>query len=164
MSPFLPIPQTAADLASRRESLQHSKKSMVLTNGCFDLLHAGHLYFLQEASKLADELWIGLNSDSSVRSLKGQQRPILPEQERAYALSCLRFVDAVFVFTAQRVTEEILTLKPDVYAKAGDYTIETIDKEEKAALQSVGTTIRFVPFADGFSTTSMVERIRGIDG
>jgi len=159
VNPLLPIPGKASDLLARREKLRSSKQTLVLTNGCFDLLHSGHLHFLQEASRLGDELWVGLNSDASVQMLKGKNRPVVPEQDRAYALSSLRSVHAVFLFSNERLTDEILALKPDIYVKAGDYSLETIDAREKNALQSISATIRFIPFVEGYSTTDNIRRI-----
>lgn len=132
---------------------------MVMTNGCFDLLHVGHISYLQEAKKLGDELWVLINSDESVRALKGPTRPIESEPERAYCLAALSCIDRVVVFNSPRLVEEIKLLQPDIYTKAGDYTIDTIHKGERAAFESVGTDIQFLPFLEGFSTTKMVEKI-----
>lgn len=133
---------------------------MVMTNGCFDLLHPGHLSFLREAAALGDELWIGLNGDASVRALKGPKRPILNETERAFALSSLACVAEVFVFPEPRLTGEIRMLQPDLYVKAGDYALEKLDAGERAALEEVGSEIRFLPFLEGFSTTDMIRKIK----
>jgi len=133
---------------------------MVLTNGCFDLLHPGHISYLNEAAKLGDELWIGINSDASVRELKGSARPVLGERERAFALRSLCSVAEVFVFQNPRLTEGILLLSPDVYAKAGDYTLETLNPEERNALEKIGASISFLPFLEGFSTTELIRRIK----
>jgi len=148
--------------ASRREELRLQGRSLVLTNGCFDLLHAGHLALLEKASSFADELWVALNSDASVRILKGPNRPLQGELERAYALLCLEFVDAVLLFNGERLVDEIRTLKPDAYAKGGDYSLETIDKDERSALETAETAIHFVPFINGFSTTDLISRIHGL--
>jgi rfaE bifunctional protein nucleotidyltransferase chain/domain len=160
MSPALPDPQTVEDLLARREQLRLSGETVVLTNGCFDLLHPGHIYYLNEAAKLGSELWIALNGDESVRALKGPSRPLIDERERAYALGSLRSVKEVFVFGTPRLTAEIRALKPDVYVKAGDYTIESLDAGERTALQEVGARIQFIPFLEGFSSTSLMEKIR----
>ena len=133
-----------------------------MTNGCFDLLHAGHLYLLEKASTLADELWVAVNSDSSVRSLKGSNRPIQGELERAYTLLCLEFVDVVLLFDGERLDKEIRTLAPDAYVKGGDYSLDTIDQDERAALEQVGSEIHFVPFVEGFGTTDLIRRIKGL--
>lgn len=145
-----------------RRTLKASGKKVVLTNGCFDLLHVGHLYYLQQAAALGDSLWIALNSDDSIRSLKGPQRPILSLKERAYALGALSFVGGLFSFENPRLTDEIRAFEPDVYVKAGDYTLETLDRSEREALEEVGAQISFLPFLDGYSTTNLIEKIRSL--
>ena len=143
-----------------REQQRAAGCRVVLTNGVFDLLHTGHLYYLQQARALGDALVIALNADASVRALKGPARPVQAEEQRAYALGALACVDAVVIFRAPRLTEEIRALRPDVYCKAGDYTLETLNPEERAALQGVGADIRFLPFLPGFSTTALIARIK----
>ena len=133
---------------------------MVLTNGVFDLLHTGHLYALQAARALGDVLVVAINADASVRAIKGPTRPVQGEQERAYALGALACVDAVVVFREPRLTAEIRALKPDVYCKAGDYTLDTLNPEERAALEQAGAKIAFVPFLPGFSTTALIAKIK----
>lgn len=142
-----------------RERLRSEGRRLVLTNGCFDLMHPGHVYFLRGAAKLGDVLWVCLNGDASVKKLKGDLRPVLGERERALVLTALGFVDAALIFTTPRLTAEIEALAPDVYAKAGDYTIETLNPDERAALEKVGADIRFLPFLEGFSTTGLIKRI-----
>ncbi len=153
---LLTLPQAVA----WREKLQAAGKAVVLTNGVFDLLHTGHLFYLQQARALGDRLIIALNADASVRALKGPSRPVQTEEQRAYALGALACVDAVVIFREPRLTAEILTLKPDVYCKAGDYTLEKLNSEERAALQSIGARIDFLPFLPGFSTTQLIRRIQ----
>lgn len=165
-SPQLPIPKLV-DLKSAvafRERLEAEGKRMVLVNGCFDLLHAGHIHFLQQAGKLGDALFVALNSDASVRALKGPLRPVQPELERAYALGALECTDVLVLFHQPRLTGEILALRPATYAKAGDYTLETLDVDERSALQKVGADIRFIPFLPGFSSTALIQRITRIGG
>lgn len=149
---------------SRREELRREGRKVVLTNGVFDLLHTGHLHYLQAARQLGDALFIALNSDASVKELKGPARPVQGEQERAFALGALACVDAVVIFRAKRLTAEIRALRPDVYVKAGDYTLEKLDAEERAALEAAGARIEFLPFLPGFSTTQLIERIRQAGG
>ena len=134
--------------------------SVVLVNGCFDLLHTGHLYFLNKAAELGDRLFVALNGAESVRALKGPARPIQDDASRAYALAALSCVDAVFIFQTPRLTNEITALRPDHYAKAGDYTIDTINKEERVALENAGTEIHFVSYLKGFSTTELIAKIK----
>lgn len=143
----------------QRVALRQAGQTMVMTNGCFDLLHAGHIYYLQAAKQLGDQLWILINSDTSIRQLKGPNRPIESEAERAYCLAALSCIDRLIIFDTPRIIEEIKQLQPDIYTKAGDYTIETLDQGERAALEAVGATIKFLPFLEGFSTTQMIAKI-----
>jgi rfaE bifunctional protein nucleotidyltransferase chain/domain len=145
---------------ARREALRAEGKRVVLTNGVFDLLHTGHLYYLQQARALGDALFIALNADTSVRALKGPSRPVQSEEQRAYALAALACIDAIFIFRTPRLDAEIRVLAPDVYCKAGDYTLEKLDPSERAALESVGAKIEFMPFLAGFSTTALIARIK----
>lgn len=152
------------EAVARRSALAAAGKRVVLTNGCFDLLHAGHIYFLQQARQLGDTLFVAINSDESVRVLKGQKRPVQSEQERAYALSALGCTDSLVIFRQPRLTVEIKALRPHVYAKAGDYTLESLDATERATLQLVGAEIRFLPFLPGFSSTDLIRRIMAAGG
>lgn len=145
---------------SWRERQSAAGRAVVLTNGVFDLLHTGHLYYLKKARALGDALLIALNADTSVRALKGPTRPVQTEEQRAYALGALECVDGVVVFHQPRLTAEIRALRPDVYCKAGDYTLEKLDPGERAALQEVGARIEFLPFLPGFSTTQLIGRIK----
>ncbi len=150
------------DLASAckiRENLRNQNKKVVLTNGCFDLLHAGHIYSIHQAAAYGDSLWIALNSDTSVKKLKGDKRPIFNEDIRAYILSALEDVNGIFLFKNSTLTNEILSFKPDVYVKSGDYTLESLNKSERSALQTIQAKIYFVPFLNGFSTTSIIKQI-----
>lgn len=146
-------------VVEKREALRVQGQRVVLVNGCFDLLHTGHLYFLQQAAALGDVLMVALNGERSVRLLKGPLRPVQGDEERAYALAALACVQLVLTFDTPRLTAEIQALRPDVYAKAGDYTLETLDAGEREALQQGGCAIHFVPFLKGFSTTSLIARI-----
>ena len=142
-----------------RSQLRTQGNKLVFTNGCFDLLHKGHLYYLQQAKILGDQLWVALNADQSIRALKGASRPVQPVEDRAYALSALQAVDGVIIFQGARLTHEILVLKPDIYVKAADYTLETLDPQERSALQKVGADIQFLPFLEGYSTTDLIDKI-----
>ena len=135
-------------------------KRLVLTNGCFDLLHTGHVRYLEEARRCGDALLVAVNSDDSVRELKGPSRPVNSELDRAEVLAALRCVDHVTIFTGKRVTEVIRLLKPAVYAKGGDYPPETLDPGEKAALDEVGAEIRILQLVPGRSTTAILEKSR----
>jgi formyltetrahydrofolate-dependent phosphoribosylglycinamide formyltransferase len=156
----MPTPKlkTTDELAGIRETMQAEGRRLVLTNGCFDLLHVGHVRYLQLARDLGDALVVALNSDASVRSLKGPTRPITSEQDRAEVLAALASVDFVTIFPSMRVTDVISAVQPHIYVKGGDYTIETLDAGERAALQSAGTEIRLLPLTAGKSTTGIVKR------
>ncbi|MBK9992237.1 MAG: adenylyltransferase/cytidyltransferase family protein [Verrucomicrobia bacterium] len=159
----LPNPKLYSSLdaaVAAREQLRASGKRVVLTNGVFDLLHTGHLYYLEKARGYGDALFIALNGDASVRQLKGPLRPVQAEENRAYALAATWFVDGIVVFQNKRLTAEILALKPDVYCKAGDYTLEKLDPDERRALEQVGAKIVFLPFLPGFSTTNLIAKIK----
>jgi D-glycero-beta-D-manno-heptose 1-phosphate adenylyltransferase len=145
-----------------RRALARAGGTLVLTNGVFDLLHPGHASYLEEARRLAGPrgmLFVALNSDASVRQLKGPGRPVLGEAARAYMLSQLRSVDGIVIFRGRRLAREIRALRPDVYCKAGDYTLASLDPSERAALGEAGSRIVFLPFLKGFSTTRLVRRI-----
>jgi len=148
------------EAVAERVRLRGAGKSLVLTNGVFDLLHTGHLSSLKQARQLGDALFVVINGDESVRALKGPSRPVQTEEERAYALGALSFVDGVVVFRNQRLDGEIRALRPDVYCKAGDYTLEKLDPTERGALEEVGAKIAFLPFLEGFSTTKLIARIK----
>ncbi|MBE7540524.1 MAG: adenylyltransferase/cytidyltransferase family protein [Opitutaceae bacterium] len=143
-----------------RDGLRRSGRRLVLTNGVFDLLHTGHLHHLKQARSLGDALFVALNADESVKALKGPKRPVQTEGERAFALGALECVDGIVIFRSPRLTGEIRALKPDIYTKAGDYTLDKLDKGEREALQEAGARITFLPFLPGFSTTRLIEKIR----
>jgi rfaE bifunctional protein nucleotidyltransferase chain/domain len=152
--------RTLHDTVKHREALRTAGRRVVLTNGIFDLLHTGHLYYLQKARELGDALIVALNSDASTRALKGPLRPVQTEVQRAYALGALACVDAVVIFDTPRLDAEIRALRPDIYCKAGDYTLDQLDAGERAALAAVGARIEFMPFLAGFSTTSLIAKIK----
>ena len=149
-------------LATWREALRARGRVLVVTNGCFDILHAGHVGYLESARSLGDALLVGLNGDDSVRQLKGPERPVVPEEDRARVLAGLGCVDAVCVFPEKRAVRFLSGARPDVYVKGGDYTLETIDQEERRAVESGGGRIVFMPFLPGRSTTSLLARIRSL--
>lgn len=156
------IPQklkTLEEACFEREQLRNDNKIVVLTNGCFDLLHAGHVMALQQAKSLGDSLWVAINSDDSVRALKGANRPVYTGIERAFLLSALTVVDGIFIFNNKRLTNEILLFKPDIYVKSGDYTIKDLNLDERTALEKINAKIVFTPFLSGHSTTSTIKNI-----
>ena len=135
--------------------------TIVFTNGCFDILHAGHVRYLTAAGAMGDLLVIGLNSDASVRRLEGEGRPIVSEEDRAEVLDALRAVDVVTIFDEPTAEELIRLIRPDVYVKGGDYTIDTLP--EAKIVQAAGGRVEFIPFVDGHSTTSVIEKIKASD-
>ena len=153
--------QTIPEVQRLRAELDAQGKKLVFTNGCFDLLHAGHVRYLHDARALGDALVVGLNSDSSVQVLKGPDRPLNGQDDRAEVLSALRAVDAVVIFEGERATSLIETIRPHVYAKGGDYTVDSLNREERAALENAGTEIRILPLVPGRSTTSTINKMLG---
>jgi rfaE bifunctional protein nucleotidyltransferase chain/domain len=147
------------ELSDRCEKLRAAGKKIVATNGCFDLLHVGHVRYLQAARALGDLLVVGLNGDRSVRQLKGAGRPLAPEGDRAEILAALACVDLVTVFPETRATKFLAAVRPAVYVKGGDYTPETLDEEERATLKEIDAEIRLIPFETGYSTSGLVEQI-----
>lgn len=152
-------PTTAAEARHLRDTLDREGRKLVFTNGCFDLLHAGHVRYLEQARSLGDALVVGLNSDESVRLLKGPDRPLNHENDRAEVLAALRAVDAVVVFNGQRATALIEAIRPHVYAKGGDYTPASLDAGERAALEHVGSHIHILPLVPGRSTTCLMHKM-----
>lgn len=138
-------------------NLKQQGKKIVFTNGCFDIIHAGHVRYLTAAKSFGDELIVGLNNDESVRLLKGVTRPINNQADRAEVLLGLRAVDDVVYFGETTAENLIAEIKPDVYVKGGDYTLETLP--EARIVQSYGGRVEFVNFFMGYSTTSIVEKI-----
>ncbi len=130
---------------------------VVFTNGCFDLLHAGHVAYLQEAASLGDRLIVGLNSDASVRRLKGDQRPINPQDERKMVLEALACVDKVVIFSEDTPLQVIKQIKPDILVKGGDWTPEQIVGSE--FVLSYGGQVRSLKFVEGLSSTNIIDKI-----
>lgn len=149
-----------AEFSQQRTLLKQNHRRLVVTNGCFDLLHVGHVRFLQQAAQQGDALWVGINSDASVKRLKGPLRPIYPQNARVALLSALACIDAVFVFEGTDLAEELAIICPDIYVKAGDYTLESLNKNERQALEDCHASIRFLKFIDGWSTTTTIQKIR----
>ncbi len=149
------------ELASLTEQWRAEKKQVVLTNGCFDLLHIGHLRYLEKARQLGDLLVVGVNSDESVRALKGAERPILPESARAELVAGLECVDYVVLFSEPNAVNLVEMVRPTYYVKGGDYA-EADLPEAEAVLKHEGFVV-ILPYEGGYSTTQIVERIRGGD-
>jgi rfaE bifunctional protein nucleotidyltransferase chain/domain len=148
------------ELAKRAKNLRGAGRKLVSTNGCFDLLHVGHVRYLQAARALGDLLAVGLNGDGSVSELKGSRRPINNEKDRAEVLAALECVDLVTIFPDTLATRFISASMPAIYVKGGDYSSETLNPQELAALKDVGTEIRIIPFEKGYSTSSLMEQVR----
>lgn len=156
------LPSASTPLEELRDivaGLKAQGKTVVWTNGCFDIIHAGHVTYLAQARRQGDVLVVGLNSDESVQAVKGPNRPIVPEAERALILSAFACVDYVTVFAEDDVTSILTALKPDVYAKGGDYTLETINQDERRLVEGYGGRIALIPGVDNRSTTNLVERL-----
>ncbi|MDR1303413.1 MAG: adenylyltransferase/cytidyltransferase family protein [Puniceicoccales bacterium] len=137
-------------------------RDIVLTNGCFDLLHAGHVFSLQQAARFG-ELWVALNGDASIHRLKGPQRPVIGERERAYMLAALECVRGIFIFDGPRLARELEIFRPDIYVKSSDYTRETLDLEEYSALKKIDARIEFVPRLPNFSTSQIIKKIQQLN-
>jgi len=154
---------TLAALVRLRERYRQQKRVVVWTNGCFDIFHAGHAKYLEEAKALGDVLIVGLNADQSVVLLKGAERPFVPQEARLALLSSLACVDHVLVFEDKRCAAELAAVKPDIYARGGDYTLDTVDPGEREAVEKAGGRIVFMPLWPGLSTSQLVRRIRESD-
>ena len=149
---------TPAELGRISEQMRAAGRVLVFTNGCFDLLHVGHTRYLQQARAMGDALVVAVNGDVSVRALKGPTRPINTEEERAEILSALSCVDHVVIFHEERVDAVIRAVKPQLYVKGGDYTIETLHPAEVAALKETKSELRILPLVPGKSTTATLRR------
>ena len=147
------------ELSDRCEKLRSAGKKIVATNGCFDLLHVGHVRYLQAARAFGELLIVGLNGDRSVHELKGAGRPITTERDRAEILAALECVDLVTVFPEIRATKFLAAVRPAVYVKGGDYTPRTLDEEERTILKEIEAAIRLIPFEIGYSTSGLIEQI-----
>jgi D-beta-D-heptose 7-phosphate kinase/D-beta-D-heptose 1-phosphate adenosyltransferase len=145
--------KTQEEIFAISERLKREGKKVVFTNGCFDILHVGHVKYLQEAKSYGDVLIVGLNSDSSVRTLKGPTRPVNPEADRAYILAALESVDFVVMFSDETPYELIKNIAPDILVKGGDYEGKSVVGAEFAK------ELRLVQFVDGKSTTATIARI-----
>ena len=148
------------ELADWRREEKKAGRRVVVTNGCFDLLHVGHVRFLQEARALGDILVVGLNGDSSVRELKGAGRPVNPEADRAEVLAALGCVDAVVIFPEKRATRFLEAAQPDLYVKGGDYRPEELDADEQAAVKKAGGGGKVLKLTPGKSTTAVLAQVK----
>jgi rfaE bifunctional protein nucleotidyltransferase chain/domain len=141
--------------------IRESGRRVVFTNGCFDLLHPGHISYLRAARSLGDALVVGLNSDASIRRLKGSSRPIVPERDRATVLAALQSVDAVVLFGEDTPVRLMRELKPATYVKGGDYRVK--DLPEAKVATEIGAEVKILPFEPGYSTTALIKKIRSMN-
>jgi rfaE bifunctional protein nucleotidyltransferase chain/domain len=146
-------------LPTWRQTLRDSGRKLVVTNGCFDILHLGHVTYLETARNQGDVLLVGLNSDAAVRNLKGAGRPVNIQEDRAAVLAALESVDAVSVFDDRSATGFLALARPDIYVKGGDYTLDTINQQERKVVEAGGGQVRILSFVPGKSTTSLLEQI-----
>ncbi len=142
-----------------RAKMRASGKRLVVTNGCFDLLHVGHVTYLETARSHGNALLVGLNGDSSVRQLKGHGRPVTPEGDRAAVLAALESVDGVCIFADPTATRFLAAAQPDIYVKGGDYTLDTLNTDERRAVERAGGKIVIIPVVPGKSTTATLKKI-----
>jgi D-glycero-beta-D-manno-heptose 1-phosphate adenylyltransferase len=141
------------------KEMRDKGRKLVFTNGCFDLLHVGHVRYLQGAAALGDGLLVAINGDESVRALKGPGRPLNRAEDRAEVIAALECVDYVVIFPEIRATELLQKVGPAIYVKGGDYTKDGLHAEERSALERIGTEIRILPYEAGHSTSGLLEKI-----
>ena len=142
-----------------RAALRASGRKLVVTNGCFDILHLGHVTYLETARNFGDALLVGVNGDDATRQLKGSGRPVNVEADRAAVLASLASVDGVCLFAEKAATKFLSAARPDIYVKGGDYTLETLDQDERRAVEQAGGKIVIIPLVPGKSTTALLEKI-----
>ena len=147
------------ELASWREKVRQTGRKLVVTHGCFDLLHVGHVTYLESARDQGDLLLVGVNGDEAVRTLKGEGRPINKEEDRAAVIAALESVSQVCVVPDVKASEFQSRSKPDVWVKGGDYTLETLVQEERQIVEKSGGKIVLISFVPGKSTTNLVQKI-----
>lgn len=148
---------TLPQVLAMREAARQAEKRVVFTNGCFDIIHRGHVSLLRQASLLGDYLIVGLNSDESVRRLKGEGRPIVPQEDRAEILASIRWVDGVVFFEEDTPLELIASLRPDILVKGGDYNVENV--VGKDVVEGDGGEVVIIPLLPGYSTSGFLEAI-----
>ena len=146
-------------LRQRANDLRAAGKRIVATNGCFDLLHLGHIRYLKAARALGHALIVGINGDRSVCELKGRGRPVNSETDRAEVVAALSSVDLVAIFPELRATQFLELARPDIYVKGGDYKADTLNTEERQVLQRIGAKIDIVPLERGYSTSDLLKRL-----
>ena len=150
---------SAERAAAIAKELRAGNRKLVFTNGCFDLLHVGHVRYLAAARALGDALLVAINGDESVRALKGNGRPINRAADRAEVIAALESVDHVVIFPEVRATALLEKVQPAIYVKGGDYTKESLDPEERSALERIGAEIRILTFEAGYSTSGLLDKL-----
>jgi len=148
-----------AEVLSLREKWRRQGKKVVFTNGCFDLLHAGHVYLFKEAKKLGDRLIVAVNSDASLRRLKGPKRPVFPLRERLEILAAIEYIDILTVFRQPTPQKIISLLRPDVLVKGGDWPADQIVGRKE--VEASGGRVILIPYIKGMSTTELIKKISG---
>ena len=147
------------NLPQWRAAMRTDGKKLVVTNGCFDLLHLGHVSYLEAARNLGDALLVGVNSDDSVRQLKGNGRPVNSDADRTAVLAALQSVDGACLFSEKTAMRFLTMAQPDIYAKGGDYSLETVNQDERRAVEQGGGRIIIIPIVPGKSTTILLGKI-----
>lgn len=148
-----------AQLPAWRRKIRAARKKLVVTNGCFNILHLGHVTYLETARAFGRLLLVGVNGDAAARELKGRGRPVNSQDDRAAVLAALESVSAVCIFPQKSATKFLTAAQPDIYVKGGDYTLETLNQTERRTVERAGGKIRIIPFLPGKSTTSLLKKI-----
>jgi D-glycero-beta-D-manno-heptose 1-phosphate adenylyltransferase len=146
-------------LPAWRAAFRASGKKLAVTNGCFDILHLGHVTYLESARNLGDVLLVGVNGDDAARQLKGAGRPVNTEADRAAVLAALASVDGVCIFADKTAVKFLSAARPDIYVKGGDYTLDTLNQDERRTVEQAGGKIVIIPLVPGKSTTALLEKI-----
>jgi len=146
-------------LPAWRKKFRATGEKLVVTNGCFDILHLGHVTYLETARGFGDALLVGVNGDDATRQLKGKGRPVNSENDRASVLAALESVSGICIFPEKTMTKFLSAAQPDIYVKGGDYTLDTLNQDERRAVESAGGKIVIIPFVPGKSTTALLEKI-----
>jgi len=147
------------NLPAWRKQIRASGKKLVVTNGVFDVLHVGHVTYLETARNFGDALLVGINGDAAVRELKGNGRPVNSENDRAAVLAALESVSGVCLFPEKTMTKFLAAAQPDIYVKGGDYTLDTLNQDERRAVELADGKIKIIPFVPGKSTTALLGKI-----
>jgi rfaE bifunctional protein nucleotidyltransferase chain/domain len=155
---------TADEAGAMAKEMSERGRKLVFTNGCFDLLHVGHVRYLASARALGDALLVAINGDESVRALKGEGRPLNRESDRAEVVAALASVDHVVIFPEVRATALLEKVRPAIYVKGGDYTADSLHPEERSALERMGTEVLILPFEPGHSTSRLLEKMMRLAG